>query len=217
MKFRYFLKASLLMGLVSILVLNASFIFKENSFDDDKTAADFENANGPAPYILWQWMNGCVTKEGITSDLEAYKKVGIKNVQQFLIGGSEADITDPNINVLGDKWIDLMKFSLDECQRLGMDFGTHNCPGWSSSGAPGIEPADSMQKLIWSKTTVTGKLSKGVTIPKAEIDSKWNYYRDICLIAIPQGDVILKKENIIVLKDAIDNANKLKKALPQGE
>lgn len=194
-------------------ILNAFSVFSQNN----EIATQFKNANGPSPYVLWQWMNGCVTKEGITSDLEAYKKVGIKNVQQFLIGGSEADITDPNINVLGDKWIDLMKFSLDECERLGMDFGTHNCPGWSSSGAPGIEAEDSMQKLVWSKTTVTGKLSKGTTLPKAEIDTKWNYYRDICLIAIPKGDAILKKENIIVLTDAIDSANKLKKALPQGE
>lgn len=217
MKFKYFLKASLLIVLVSILFLNVSFIFKKTSIEEDKIETDFKNANGPTPYVLWQWMNGCVTKEGITSDLEAYKKIGIKNVQQFLVGGSEADINDPSVTILGDKWTDLMKFSLDECQRLGMDFGTHNCPGWSSSGAPGIEVEDSMQKLIWSKTTVRGNSSKGVTIPKAEIDSKWNYYSDICLIAIPGGDVIVKKENIIVLTDAIDSADKLKKALPQGE
>ena len=105
---------------------------------EDVTTNDFMHANGPAPYTLWQWVNGCVTKEGITYDLEAYKKVGIKNVQQFLIGGSEADITDPDILVLGDKWNDLVRFSLAECKRLGMDFGTHNCPGWSSSGAPGL-------------------------------------------------------------------------------
>ena len=43
-------------------------------------------------------MNGCVTKEGITYDLEAFKKAGINHVQQFLIGGSEADITDPDSN-----------------------------------------------------------------------------------------------------------------------
>ncbi|MFV5688033.1 glycosyl hydrolase [Flavobacterium sp. ZT3R25] len=205
------------MLLLSILILTASFIIKDTNLYEDKTAKDFADANGPAPYILWQWMNGCVTKEGITSDLEAFKKVGIKNVQQFLVGGSEADITDPNITVLGDKWNDLMKFSLDECQRLGLDFGTHNCPGWSSSGAPGLKVEDSMQKLIWVKTSVSGKTAKGTTIAKGEIEVKWNYYKDICLIAIPKDATILTKDNIIVITDGLDNADRLKKSLPERQ
>lgn len=184
---------------------------------NDKLATQFKNANGPTPYILWPWMNGCVTKEGITSDLEAFKSVGIKNVQQFLVGGKVSDINDPTVTILGDKWNDLMKFSMEECQRLGMDFGTHNCPGWTSSGAPGIEVEDSMQKLIWSKTIVTGEKSKGIIIPKAQTDARWNYYEDICLIAIPKNKEIHKKVNIIIITDGIDSANKLKKALPSGE
>lgn len=184
----------------------------------DKTANDFIDAKGPTPYILWQWMNGCVTKEGITYDLEEFKKAGIKNVQQFLVGGQVSDINDTSVTVLGDKWTNLMKFSLDECKRLGLDFGTHNCPGWSSSGAPGIKVEDSMQKLIWSKTIlIGGNQSKGLLIPKAKIDDKWNYYKDICLIAIPTKVTTLTKENIIVITDGIDNFNKLKNPLPNGD
>ena len=205
------------MLLTSILMLTASFIVKDTNLYEDKTAKDFADANGPTPYILWQWMNGCVTKEGITSDLEAFKKVGIKNVQQFLVGGSEADITNPNITVLGDQWNDLMKFSLEECQRLGMDFGTHNSPGWSSSGAPDLNVEDSMQKLIWEKTSVSGKTAKGTTIAKAEIVAKWNYYKDICLIAIPKGKENLTKDNIIVITDGLDKEGRLSKVLPEGQ
>lgn len=200
-----------------MFVLNISSISMASNPNADKTATDFRTANGPTPYILWQWMNGCVTKEGITSDLQEFKKVGIKNVQQFLIGGQVADINDPSVTVLGDKWTDLMKFSLDECQRLGLDFGTHNCPGWTSSGAPGIKVEDSMQKLIWSKTTVSGKASKGVIIPNPEVDAKWNYYQDICLIAVPKGAATLTKENIIVVTNGLDNSDKLKTSLPAGE
>jgi hypothetical protein len=217
MKIRYFLKALVFMLLTSILMLTASFIIKDTNLYEDKTAKDFADANGPTPYILWQWMNGCVTKEGITSDLEAFKKVGIKNVQQFLVGGSEADITDPNITVLGNQWNGLMKFSLEECQRLGMDFGTHNSPGWSASGAPGLNVEDSMQKLIWIKTSVSGKTAKGATIAKAEIETKWNYYKDICLIVIPTGKENLTKNDIIVITDGLDKEGRLSKALPEGQ
>lgn len=180
-------------------------------------ATHFKEANGPSPYILWQWMNGCVTKEGITYDLEAFKKVGIKNVQQFLVGGSEADITDPEITVLGDKWMQLMRFSLDECKRLGMDFGTHNCPGWSSSGAPGLKVEESMQKLVWEITTLSSSTSTTAPIARAKIDTLWNYYKDICLIAIPRNEATLTTDKLIVLIDGLDQFDHLKKALPQGE
>ncbi|MFV0471133.1 MAG: hypothetical protein ACK5L7_03730 [Paludibacteraceae bacterium] len=67
-------------------------------------------------------MNGCLTKTGITYDLETLKKVG----------GS-------SVLILQNKWNGLMRFSLDECNRLEMDFGTHNTPGWSSSRTPTLD------------------------------------------------------------------------------
>lgn len=178
---------------------------------------DFFTGTGPAPYILWQWMNGCVTRDGITYDLESFRKVGIRNVQQFLIGGTEANITDTSVTILGNKWNTLMHFSLEECKRLEMDFGTHNCPGWSASGAPGLDVSESMQKLIWAKTTVSGKTSKQSIINAAKVDPKWNYYRDICIIAIPKNCRIVSKDSILVLFNGLDNNNKLKENLPLGE
>lgn len=176
-----------------------------------------QNGKDCPPYTLWQWMNGCVTKEGITYDLEAFKKAGINDVQQFLVGGSEADITDPEITVLGDKWMELMRFALDECKRLGMTFGTHNCPGWSASGAPGILPEDSMQKLVWTKTVVSSQDSLTKVIPPFEPDLKWNFYRDICLIAVPAGNETVAKEAVLILTDSITAQHNLKQQLPVGE
>ena len=192
-----------------------------NGLDFKSSANDcqslFQNAKDHPPYILWQWINGCVTKEGITYDLEAFKKAGINDVQQFLIGGSEADITDPEITVLGDKWMELMRFALDECKRLGMTFGTHNCPGWSASGAPGILPEDSMQKLVWTKTVVSSEESLTKVIPPFDPDPKWNFYKDICLIAVPYGSETVAKEAVLILTDDLTAQHKLKQQLPAGE
>ena len=47
--------------------------------------------NPPAeakPIMIWQWMDGLITKEGITADLEAYQKAGIGGVQNFQVGGT---------------------------------------------------------------------------------------------------------------------------------
>ena len=35
---------------------------------ENQIASDFKAAKGPSPYVIWQWMNGVVTKEGITYD-----------------------------------------------------------------------------------------------------------------------------------------------------
>lgn len=198
------------------LKLNAGGIFSFQA-NADIVTADFAKGADCTPYVLWQWMNGCVTKEGITYDLEAFKEAGIKDVQQFLVGGSEADITDPEVTVLGDKWMGLMRFALDECKRLGMTFGTHNCPGWSSSGAPGLLPEDSMQKLVWTKTVVRSEDSLSKIIPAFEVDPQWNYYKDICLIAVPAGSKTVAKENVLILKDHLTPQHNLKQQLPAGE
>lgn len=42
------------------------------------------------PLMIWQWMDGIVTAEGITTDLEAYRSAGIGGVQQFMVGGAHA-------------------------------------------------------------------------------------------------------------------------------
>lgn len=55
-------------------------------------------------------------------------------------------------NAIGsDNWKELLKWTLDECERLGLTFGTHNCPGWSSSAYPTVRPEYSMQKLVYTE------------------------------------------------------------------
>ena len=53
------------------------------------------------PIMIWQWMDGLVTKEGITQDLEAYQKAGIGGVQQFLVG-SETQILVKDYDAFGN-------------------------------------------------------------------------------------------------------------------
>ena len=107
------------------------------------------------PLIIWQWMDGLVTKEAITKDLEAFKAAGLAGVQNFQIGGDDQiRVGDPTCAIGSEKWKGMMRWAMDECQRLGLTFGTHNCPGWSSSAYPTVTPEYSMQKLIFSETNM---------------------------------------------------------------
>lgn len=53
------------------------------------------------PLMIWQWMDGMVTREGITADLEAYKAAGIGGVQQFLVGGDMQTLVKDPANAIG--------------------------------------------------------------------------------------------------------------------
>lgn len=51
---------------------------------EDKLEQDFANPPADArPQTYWHWMNGNVTKEGITADLEAMARIGIGGAAIF--------------------------------------------------------------------------------------------------------------------------------------
>lgn len=168
--------------------------------------------------MIWQWMDGLVTKEGITRDLEAYQKAGIGGVQQFLVGSETQILVKDTANAIGtDNWRELMRHAISECSRLGLTFGTHNCPGWSSSAFPTVKPELSMQKLVWTETPVRGTGERIRTVlPRPEVDPRWDYYEDIAVLAARPGkDGVL--EEVAVVPDAPGPDGMLEWTVPQGK
>jgi hypothetical protein len=53
-------------GMLVFKKIQASGLVNTLAMNNEKLAADFFSADGPTPYTFWQWMNGCITKEGIT-------------------------------------------------------------------------------------------------------------------------------------------------------
>jgi len=181
------------------------------------------------PLVLWQWMNGNVTKEGITSDLESFKRVGLGGTQQFLIGGDQMELTDPTVEVLNPKWRELMKFAMDESARLNLSFGTHNSPGWSSSGGPQVKVEQSMQKIVWTTQEFKGPGTFNGTLAQAVVDPKWNYYRDIAVFAVASKQTAalsnqtavsrrpITRQEVIELTNQMDKTGKLSWSAPEGD
>lgn len=162
------------------------------------------------PIMIWQWMDGLISADGITSDLEAYKAAGLGGVQQFQVGGPEQGLICDTTNAIGsDNWKTLMKHALNECDRLGLSFGTHNCPGWSSSAFPTVPPEYSMQKLVWSDTIVGGGQIQDVMVAQPYLEPSNSYYRDIALLAMPL-DSVIPYHSII-------NLNNKRANLPKGK
>ncbi|HEX5655381.1 MAG TPA: glycosyl hydrolase, partial [Chitinophagaceae bacterium] len=141
------------------------------------------------PYTYWFWMNGNISKEGITLDLEAMKRVGIAGVFNFDVG---TGIPKGPIDYLSKEWLALKKHAMKECNRLGIEFTLHNCPGWSASGGPWITAELAMQQLSWSETYLAGGKTIHHRIPQPP--SRLDYYRDIAVLAFPslEGEELLQ-------------------------
>ncbi len=154
----------------------------------DGAAEDLEKHFGapPAaarPWVYWFPLSGNLTREGITADLEAMARVGIGGLIYM-----EVDQGTPRgpADFAGPLWRELFAHLCAEARRLGLEVSMNNDAGWCGSGGPWITPELSMQKVVWSETTLEGgRQFHGVLAPpKAER----GFYRDIAVFAMPAPD-----------------------------
>ena len=120
----------------------------------DKLKDEFRNPPDAArPGVYWYFMDGNMSKEAMTKDLESMKKVGIGNLI-FL----EVNVGIPRgpVDFLSDQWQDLFTHAVRESERLGIAITLGVGPGWSGSGGPWVEGRESMQHLVSASIQVSG-------------------------------------------------------------
>ena len=132
------------------------------------------------PQVWWHWMNGNVSKEGITADLEAMKAIGIGGAHIFDVS---IHIPKGPIDFNSPAWYDHVRWAAHEAKRLGLELGLSNCSGFSSSGGPWVTPEDSMKRLVWTEMPVKGTEAgwgQPALPPFAETNG---FYRDVAVVA----------------------------------
>ena len=141
----------------------------------------FENPPDSArPHTWWHWMNGNVSKEGITADLEAMKAIGLGGAQIFDAG---CDIPEGPIAYNTPEWFDVIKHAATEARRLGLELCLPNCSGWSSSGGPWTPAENSMKFVVFTETEVKGPGAFNGTLPQPP--DPHGFYEDIAVLAYP--------------------------------
>ena len=140
------------------------------------------------PWTFWYWMYGAVSKEGITADLEAMKQAGLGGTYLMPIKGiNEGAQYNGKAQQLTPEWWEMVRFSMEEANRLGLKLGMHICDGFALAGGPWISPEESMQKVVWSDTIVEGGKHKALRLPQPEAYE--GFYEDISLFALPIKEV----------------------------
>src|SRR6185503_1641439 len=92
----------------------------------------------------WWWLNGNVTKESITRDLEEMKARGFGGAVITDAGGAEQDGNDSvphGPTFFSPEWRQLYKHTLHEANRLGLQMSLSIQSGWNLGG-PMVRPED---------------------------------------------------------------------------
>ncbi|RYG23007.1 hypothetical protein EON82_15370, partial [bacterium] len=155
--------------------------------------------NPPAsarPWVYWYFMEGNITREGLTADLEAMRKAGL--------GGGimlEVNIGVPKgpVRYMSPEWQALVGHAAREADRLGLGIKLGTGPGWCGTGGPWVKPDDAMQHLVASRTVVEGPLASVGVLPQpkprtpffgldtltSELRKQWEeFYRDEVVLAM---------------------------------
>ncbi len=132
------------------------------------------------PWVYWFFLDGNLTRQGVTADLEAMKAAGIGGVLIMEV----AQGTPPGPVRFGSpEWRDMFGFICAEAARLGLQINMTNDAGWCGSGGPWITPELSMQRLVWTSTAVKGGGKVDVMLPQPAGNN--GYYQDVFVIAFP--------------------------------
>ncbi len=164
------------------------------------------------PHTWYHWMNGHISKEGITKDLDAMKKVGIGGFQHFDVGRTSQNGSAGPVSYGSQEWLELVSHLATESEKREIQHGFHNCPGWSSTAGPWVTPEMSMKMVVWSEVDVTAQTRQPLLLAeplpskklkfkkmnqlKHALDVKNRFYADIALLAFPKIEQPFELENI---------------------
>jgi hypothetical protein len=138
---------------IALLLLTIASPLFAREADRAQVPLDELFANPPEeskPWCYWYWLNNHISKDGVTKDLEAMHKAGIKLAMIGNIEGGDG------VKMFSPEWYEITRHALSEAKRLSLEIMMFNGPGWSQSGGPWIKPGQSMRRVAWHEVSAKG-------------------------------------------------------------
>jgi hypothetical protein len=180
------------------------------------------------PGCFWAWLNGSITKEQITRDLEAMARGGLR-------GGEIWDVAaaaDPDGRVpagpafLGPESARLIAHAIREADRLGLSIGLVASSGWNAGGS-WIPPEYAGKGLYQSATSVSGpaRFDEGLPLPElpelCPRDERGRplYLREVAVLAVPRDGsmTIADVGRVVDLTSKVEADGRVRWDVPAGE
>ncbi|MDR1340933.1 MAG: hypothetical protein LBK58_12910 [Prevotellaceae bacterium] len=168
-----------------------------NPLEDIQTAEAFGNPPLSArPGVFWDWLNGNISRAGITRDLEAMKSKGIMRAEIWDVRANQnTQMIPAGKSFLGDESVELIRHAIAEGKRLKMRIGIIASSGWNAGGS-WVTPDRAAKGLYFSELKVEGpaKISVGLPFPNLPKNCPRNedgtpvFHREVAVFAVPDTD-----------------------------
>lgn len=140
-------------------------------FDREAQAAVLASSNflqppdAARPWVYWYFMDGNLTREGMTADLQALKQAGIGGAIYLEVG---IGVERGPVEFMSTPWQELLGHAFEEADRLGLQMALAAGPGWCGTGGPWVKPEQSMQHLVASETVAHGPVTFDAVLAKPQ-------------------------------------------------
>jgi len=100
----------------------------------------------------WWWLGSAVDKENLQWNLTEYAKHGIGAVEITPIYGVQGNDAN-NIPYLSDKWMEMLRFTGEQCRQNGIELDMATGTGWPFGG-PWVPLEESASRAIFVEKTI---------------------------------------------------------------
>ena len=145
------------------------------------------------PGSFWCWLNGNMTKESITRDLEQMHAKGMGSADMWDVrANSNTHIIPAGGPFLGDGSVELIRHAVEEGKRLDVKVGIIASSGWNAGGS-WVTPDWASKSLFFSETVADGGRKIIVNLPYPSLpeacprntDGTPIFSREVAVLAIP--------------------------------
>ncbi len=210
-----------IISLAGVVIIVACTVLACSTQSPDQLKEAFKNPPDTSkPGVYWYFMDGNLSREGMTKDLESMKEVGISNLIFLEVG---IGVPRGPVDFMSEEWQDMYVHAVREAERLGIKILLGAGPGWCGSGGPWVKPEESMKHLVFSETEISGNIEVDIKLPIPEQRStNWHnmkdpYYEDVVVYAIPnEAKPVIKdiNEKALFERDPYSSKPNVKPYLP---
>ena len=122
------------------------------------------------PGTRWWWLGSAVDKTNLEWNLQQYANHGIGAVEITPLYGVQGNQAN-NIPYLSDNWMQMLRYTAEQCQKNGIELDMATGTGWPFGG-PWVPLEESACKVLFVDTAFTGKKVEGLMLQVGEKDRK---------------------------------------------
>ncbi|WP_443938912.1 glycosyl hydrolase [Pedobacter sp. MW01-1-1] len=170
MKRRTFLQQSTVFSVSSLLALRTNALSKALAEGIMPSEVDlytlFQKPEmGYRPFVRWWWNGNKVEKNELLRELKVLKDAGIGGVEINPISfpSNTNDMGIPSVDWLSDEWIDLLKFTLNEANQLGLTCDLLPGTGFPY-GAEFLKPQECAEVVVIAVKKMIGPLKTEISL-----------------------------------------------------